>query len=95
MTQDSRQTFEGVKILSAANARKKLIIRDENSHAVEADHRKAEIANDWFKEQISKGKHEELDPFEGKSRPLNVALTPREAKMRLEASIMDVQMVLI
>ena len=53
MTEDSRQKFERVRILSAANAGKNLIINDENGHAVEADYRKAEIAKEWFKEQMN------------------------------------------
>lgn len=82
MTEDSRQKFERVRILSAANAGKNLIINDENGHAVEADYRKAEIAKEWFKEQMNIWKHEEWDPFQGTSRTLNVPITPREVKMR-------------
>lgn len=77
---DSRVMFDSAKLLNANARMNKVIVHDENDDTIESDACKADIVKTWFKEQMNRGKHDELEPFHGNARPLNVPITVKKVR---------------
>ena len=83
-TDECRKMFRAARALKTGSSIPSLSVHNADGHFVATDKGKADTISEWFKKQFTDPGGEQLDPFLGDPRPLEVPIKEEEVKRAIK-----------